>query len=266
VTADSHILEHQDMAQSEPVRGAFVVALALHGALAAGMIFSGWLAAHKNAFGARDAGGASVAIETVNSIPLPHKGPQNPLASDTDSQVPMAPAKPLDRVKEEKPPPDAIALKSRTPKKPPAEVDTEKTKFRNYKDVDPYQVYSKSAPAVSSPAFSAKAGAGNVNPGANNTLGNHCPAYSAQLQQLVAAHWNTSSVDASIRTARTIIVTFELLKDGTARDVHILQGSGISSLDSSVEHAILDVNPFPKIPPECGVDHASAEFQFELKR
>jgi outer membrane biosynthesis protein TonB len=256
----------QEMVQPEPVRGSFLAALALHAALAGAMIFSGWVGAHKNAFGAMDAGGASVAIEAVNSIPLQHQGPQNPLASDTDSQVPQERAKPVDRVKAEKPPPDAIALKSPIPKKTPAEEASEKTKFRNYKDLDLYQVYSKSAPAVSNPAFAAKAGAGNVNPGANSTLGNRCPGYAAQIQQLVAARWNTSSVDASIHTAPTIIATFDLSSDGTAHNVRIVKGSRIDSLDSSVERAIMDVSPFPKISPECGVDHASAEFWFELKR
>jgi TonB family protein len=260
VTAHSEIL-----IQPERMRGSFLVALAMHGALVGGMIFSGWLAAHKNMFGAPDAGGASVAIETVNAIPLPHHGPENPLASDTDSQVPQAPAKPAERVKEEKPPPDAVALKTKEAKKTPAEVASEKNKFRSFKEIDPYQVYSKSAPAVSSPAFSAT-GAGHIGIGANTTIGNRCPAYAAQIQQLVASHWNTSSVDASVRTAPTVIARFELLQDGSVHDIHILQGSGIAPLDSSVERAIQDSNPLPRLQADCGVDHASAEFWFELKR
>jgi outer membrane biosynthesis protein TonB len=253
------------MDQSEPLRGAFLVALAMHAALVGGMIFSGWLAAHRNLFGAADAGGTSVAIETVNAIPLAHQGPRNPLASDTDSQVPQAPAKPLDRVKEEKPPPDAIALKSRTAKKTPADTASDKTKFRPYDKIDPYQVYSKSAPAVSSPAFAAT-GAGRIGVGANTTIGNRCPGYAAQIQLLVGSHWNTGNVDASIHTAQPVIARFDLLQDGTVQNVRILQGSGIAPLDSSVEHAILDSNPLPKIQADCGVDHASAEFWFELKR
>jgi outer membrane biosynthesis protein TonB len=264
VTGHTDILG-QSEALAEPVRGAFLAALGMHAALVAGFIYSGWLAAHRNSFGAADAGGAAVGIEAVNSIPLPHQGPKNPLASDTDSQVPQAPAKPVERVKEEKPPPDAVALKSRNAKKTPAETASDKNKFRNYKEVDPYQVYSKSAPAVSNPAFSAN-GAGRVGAGPNTTIGNRCPGYSAQIQQLVASHWNTGNVDASIHTAPTVIATFDLMHDGTVRNVHILQGSGITSLDSSVERSILDSSPLPKIQDECGVDHASAEFWFELKR
>jgi TonB family protein len=261
VTAPGDLL-HPGMGDDR-MRGAFLTALGLHAALVGGFLYSGWLAAHRNALGAPDAGGAAVGIEAVDTIPLPHQGPQNPLASDTDSQVPQAPAKPVERVKEEKPPPDAVALKSR--KKTPADVASDKNKFRNFKEIDPYQVYSKSAPAVSNPIFSAT-GAGRVGAGANTTIGNRCPAYAAQIQQLVAAHWNTSSLDASIRTAPTVIADFDLMHDGTTRNVRILQGSGIATLDSSVERAIQDASPLPKIPACFDREQASAEFWFELKR
>ncbi len=250
----------------ERTRGAFLVALAMHAAMIGGFLYSGWLAAHRSVFGAPDAGGASVAIEAVNSIPLPHSsGPQNPLASDTDSEVPQAPAKPIERVKEEKPPPNAVALKSRTAKKTAADT-SEKNKYRPpLPKIDLNQLYSKSAPAVSNPVFSAT-GAGRVGPGANTTIGNRCPAYAAQIQQLVASHWNTSNVDASVRTAPTVIARFDLMHDGTIRNVHIVQGSGVAPLDTSVERAIQDANPFPKIPECFDRDQASAEFWFELKR
>jgi TonB family protein len=265
VTAPGEMLLHHEMAQPERIRGAFLAALAMHAALVGGMIYSGWLAAHKSMFGAVDAGGASVGIEAVNAIPLPHQGPQNPLASDTDSQVPQAPTKPVERVKEEKPPPDAIPLKDRNAKKNPADVASEKNKYRPVSKLDLNQVYSQSAPAVSNPAFSAT-GAGHIGMGANTTIGNRCPAYASQIQLLVASHWNTSNVDASLHTAPTVIATFDLLHDGTARNVHILQSSGIAPLDSSVERAIMDSSPFPPIPACFDRNQASAEFWFDLKR
>jgi outer membrane biosynthesis protein TonB len=258
VTAPGEIL-----GQPERIRGAFLGALLMHGAIVGGLLYSNWLAAHRDSFGAPDAGGSSVAIQAVNSIPLPHQGPQNPLASDTDSVVPQAPAKPVERVKAEKPPPDAIPLKSR--KKTLADEASEKNKYRPPTKLDLNQVYSSSAPAVSNPAFAAKGG-GNVGAGPTNTLGNRCPGYAAQIQQLVASHWNTTEVSASIHTAPTIIARFDLMHDGTARDVHLIQRSGVASLDSSVERAIEDSSPLPPIQKDCGVDHASAEFWFELKR
>ena len=40
-------------------------------------------------FGAKDAGGGAIGVEAVNTIPLLHSGAQNPLANDTQSQVPQ---------------------------------------------------------------------------------------------------------------------------------------------------------------------------------
>ncbi len=258
MTAPGDILETPDR-----VGRAFAVAAVLHAALIGGL----FVTAHIDAFGAKNAGGASVAIQAVNSIPIQqHNGPPNPLATDTQSEVPQAPAKPQERVKkEEAPPPDAVALKTKTAKKTPADVASERNRFRTFKELDPYQVYNRSAPAVSNPAF-AVTGAGQIGVGQNTTLGNLCPGYAAQIQQLLASHWRTDTVDNRIQTAPTVIADFDLAKDGTVSNVRILQGSGISPLDASVQRAILDSNPLPRIQDSCGRDHASVEFYFELKR
>ena len=56
--------------QPERVGRAFWAALALHAALIGGFVASNWLAAHTDTFGAKDAGGGAVGIETVKAIPL----------------------------------------------------------------------------------------------------------------------------------------------------------------------------------------------------
>lgn len=251
--------------QPERTGRAFAVALILHAALFGAILASNWLASHTDAFGAKDAGGAAVAIQTVNSIPLPHEGPKNPLATDTDSEVQQAPAKPKEQVKKEIPPPDAVPLKAAKPKKTVADIASERNRFRNFKDIDPYKVYSKSAPAISNPAFALQ-GAGNVGVGPHTTLGDKCSAYAAQIQQLIASHWNTASIDVRLQTAPTVIVDFDLLRDGSIHNEHLLQRSGIQPLDASVERAILDSNPLPSFTTCFDRNQASVEFWFELKR
>jgi len=259
VTAPGDILM-----QSDRTGRGFIAALVMHALLLGGFVVSNLLP-HSPTLGAKDAGGAAVAIQTVNSIPLPHEGPKNPLASDTDSEVQQAPAKPKEAAKKEIPPPDAVPLKTPKPKKSVADVASERNRYRPFKDIDPYQVYSKSAPAVSNPAFSAQ-GAGRVGVGPHTTLGDKCAAYAAQIQQLIASHWNTSTVDVRLQTAPTIIADFDLRRDGSIHNEHILQSSGIQPLDASVERAVLDSNPLPSLPPCFDRDQASVEFWFELKR
>ncbi len=251
---------------SESMRGAFFAAVALHATAVAGLALYGWMASHTESFGAKDAGGA-IGIEAVNSIPIPHHGEQNPLANDTKSEVPQTPAKPLERVKEEKlPPPDAVRLKTRAVKKPPAQVASEHQRFRPFDQLEKNQVTSRQAPAISNPLYAATPGAGRVGTGMKTTLGDRFAGYSAQIQELVAQKWRTGDVDARIQTAPLIIATFDLMRDGSIRNLQILQRSGIPALDFSVQRAILEASPFPPIPAGFDRDYAKVEFTFELKR
>ncbi len=251
--------------QPERVGRAFIVALALHAVLIGGFVLSNWLAGHTETFGSKDAGGQAVGIEAVNTIPLQAHGPENRLATDTDSETPQTPTKPVERAKKEIPPPDAVPLKSKTPKKTLADVASERSHITKFNKLDPYQLTSKNAPAVSSPEF-AVTGSGRISPGAHNTFGDNFSAYGTQIQQLVASHWHTDTVDQSIRTAPTVIATFDLNRDGSIQNLHILQGSGILPLDASVERAIRDSSPLPPLPPNFPHNTASVEFWFELKR
>src|SRR5580700_3375599 len=218
----------------DSMRIPFAVALVLHLAVIGTLVVSAWLRSHIDAFGDKDAGGGAVPIEAVNAIPIPHHGEENPLANETESQVPQTPAKPVEREKEEKPPPDAIPLKTKIEKQKPAKVASQPQVFRPFKELEKNQVTSKSAPQVSNPIYTAQPGAGLVTPGAKTTLGSRCAGYAAQIQQIVAQHWHTSEIDARLQTAPAVIATYELMQNGSIRDLQLLQGSGNSALDNSV--------------------------------
>jgi len=251
--------------QPEPLNRAFVAALTLHATLLAGMGIYGWVSSHHESFGAQDAGGGAIGIEAVKSIPLLHSGEQNSVASDTESQVLQQPAKPIEREKEEKVSPNAVALKMKK-KRLPAFVASEKQRFRPYKEIDQNQVFAKQAPQVSNPLFSAMPGSGRIGTGANTTLGTRFAGYAQQIQQLVAQKWHTNDVDARVQTAPVVIASFDLLRDGRIRNLRVVQQSGISALDYSVQRAILEASPFPPIPAGFDKDSAKVEFTFELKR
>ena len=57
---------HPDISdQPDRLGRAFWVALALHVAVVGGFVASNWIAAHTDTFGAKDAGGGAVGIQTV---------------------------------------------------------------------------------------------------------------------------------------------------------------------------------------------------------
>ena len=253
--------------QRESLRAPFTGSLVLHIALIGGLAVYTLLLGHREAFGDPNAGGAAVGISVTKSIPLPHSGPPNPVAHDTQSQVPQEPAK-QERVKKEPPPPkNAVELKSKTATKLRAKVaQPQPHHFKSFDELDPNKIKSQQAPAVSNPLFSEMAGAGRVGTGANTTLGSRFGAYSALIQERITQHWRTGDVDASIRTAPQVVVNFEIQRDGTIGAPRIVQGSGISTLDFSVRRAILEASPFPPLPQEFERKSATVEFVFELKR
>jgi len=254
--------------QRESLRGPFTGALALHAAVVVALVLYAFILGHREAFGDPNAGGAAVGITVTKSIPLPHSGPENPVAHDTQSQVPQEPAK-QERVKREPPPPkNAVELKSKNAKPLRAKVETQPQvrHFKSFDELDPNKMKSQQAPAVSNPQYSEMAGAGRIGTGANTTLGSRFGAYSALIQERVTQHWRTGDVDASIRTAPQVVVRFEIRRDGTVSAPSIVQGSGITTLDFSVRRAILEASPFPPLPNEFERNSAMVEFVFELKR
>jgi TonB family protein len=259
VTAPASILDEPDR-----MRGPFLGAVALHTAIFGGLFLSASFNSHRSSFGALQAGGNAIGVEAVNTIPLIHHGNPNPVANDTESEIPQTPVKAPDRVKAEKPPPDAVPLKMRKTKKKTAEVASARQRFRPLDELLPNQITSQSAPEVSNPAFSAVPGAGRLGTGPNTTLGNRFAGYADQIRQIVASRWRAGDVRA--QTAPIVIATFDLMRDGSIRNLQLLQRSGDSSLDLSVQRAITESVPFPPIPSGFDRDHASVEFWFELKR
>jgi len=254
--------------QRESLRASFTGSLAFHAGIVGAVALYTFVLGHRVPFGDPNAGGAAVGIQAVKSIPLQHSGPENPVAHDTQSQVPQQPAK-QEKVKREPPPPkNAVELKDKTAKQPRAKVEPQPQPhhFKSFDELDPNKIKSQQAPAVSNPLFSEMAGAGRIGTGANTTLGSRFGAYAALIQERITQHWNTGAVDASIRTAPQVVVRFEIHRDGSASAPSIVQQSGISTLDFSVRRAILEASPFPPLPKEFERNSATVEFVFELKR
>jgi periplasmic protein TonB len=258
---------HADILDSrESMAGGFWASVFLHGSLIAVGVFYAWMASNSKPFGDPDAGGTAVGVQAVKSIPLAHQGQQNPVANDTESQVPQTPAPPVVRKEVEKaPPPDAIPIKSNVAKTKPAPVASTPHRFQAYKP-EPNQLTTKAAPQVSSPLYSAQPGAGQIGTGAHTTLGSRCGAYAEQIRQLVATHWNTGEVDARLQNGPVVIATFDLARNGNISNFKLLQRSNIAALDNSVQRAVLDASPFPPMPNCIDKDTARVEFNFELKR
>jgi hypothetical protein len=250
--------------QPDPKGRSFAFAVALHGSLIGAFVVSGWIHSNTDKFGDPNAGGASIGVETVDKIPIPHSGRPNPLAANTDNDAPQERTKPLDRAQKEVVPPDAIKINLHKDKdKKQAKEESTKRRFRNFEQLESNQLASKTPQAVSSPLFSQMAGSGRVGLGANTTLGTQFGAYAAQIQDLIARNWHTNDVTAQV--APPVVASFDLMKDGSIRNLTIVQSSRITSLDFSVRRAIEGVT-LPPLPQGFPHSTAKCEFTFELKK
>jgi TonB family protein len=254
--------------QRESLRAPFTGAIALHVGIIGGLAAYAWISGQRELFGDPNAGGAAVGVTVTKSIPLPHSGPENPVAHDTKSEVQPAPEN-QERVKREPTPPkDAVALKSKTAKQLRAKVETQPQPhhFKSFDELDPSKIKSQQAPAVSSPLFSDVAGAGRIGAGLDTTLGSRFGEYSQRIQQMVAQKWHPGDVDAKVRNAPQVVARFELMRDGSIGKPAILESSGITALDFSVQRAILEASPFPPFPSGLEGKSTTVTFTFELKR
>lgn len=247
----------------DPKGRSFVFALVLHASLLGVYLLVNYLDVSGERFGEKNAGGAAIGVEVVDKIPLPHTGQQNPLAANTESEAPQAPAPPVDRAQKEVIPPDAVKINLHKDKKLTAKEESVKRRFRSFDQLESNQLASKTPQAVSSPLFSQMPGSGRVGLGANTTLGTQFGAYAAQIQDLIARNWHTNDVTAQV--APQVIASFDLMKDGSVRNLTIVQSSRIPSLDASVRRAIEGVT-LPPLPQGYPHSTAKCEFTFELRK
>jgi periplasmic protein TonB len=247
--------------QQESLRGPFVQSVALHAGVAGLLVLSTIsFQSKREVWGGPTHAGDAVAVNAVKSIPLPSRtGHVNPVANDTESQVPQA-AKPEPKKQVKIPEEKAIPLKSRTAQKQPKQQAQQRYRPEPLRE---NQVTSAQAPAAVSPLFQ-KPGGGAVGLGQNNSLGSRFGAYADLVAQRVTEKWQTSGMAG--QSAPMVIITFDIQRDGSVRNAKVAQRSGNSTLDYSALRAVMDAAPFPPLPAEYDRNVANVELQFQLQR
>jgi protein TonB len=253
--------------QSEHLAPSFFGSLAFHGLLVATLLGAGWVQS-RNTISMGDPNGGRFGAVTVNpvaSIALPpHSGPKNPVATDTESSVPVPVSKAKPTPKVTMPDPKAIAIPSRNAKASrPTPAAAPPDKWRASQKDLPNQLYSPSGTRATTTDY-ALTGGGGVGVGNNSPFGNQFGAYADLLRNRVAQYWKTTDIRAN--HAPVVGVTFMLHRDGSVTGVRISQRSGISALDISAQRAVMDAAPFPQLPPQFPKSEAEIEFLFQLKQ
>jgi protein TonB len=250
----------------ESLRNPLVGSLLLHAAMFALIpVYAWYQSTHSARFGSQDPiGGGSVGIDVSKTIQLPRPAGQiNPLANDTESQVPR-PDKPEPKKKavaEEK---DAIPLlKKKALEKKRDRVEDQMPEKYHARPVLPNQVTSTEGQRLITNMVQ-KTGAGGIGANTNSALGNQFGWYLDLVKQRIAQRWDTGQVDGRVQTAPPVIADFDISRDGNVTNLRIIQSSGLPALDFSAQRAILQAAPFPALPG--GYSSSPMEILFQLKR
>jgi protein TonB len=110
-----------------------------------------------------------------------------------------------------------------------------------------------------------KPGSGGIGMGENSVFGTRFGAYADRVIQLVSDKWQTGGL-GGLHSAPTAIITFDILRDGSIRNVQIAQRSGNGTLDTSAQRAVMDAAPFPPLPQGYDRNAANVELRFQLQR
>jgi len=249
----------------DPVGKAFAGSLVTHGVVIGLLAASGIFNLTKNNFGSPHASSGSVGVTMVKTIPIPrHEGPVNPLANDTTSIVPQAPA-PVKLQKQVKAPPEkAIPIPDKVEK--PKKLSPQQQVRDLFRPPEPYktnQVLSNTPQAANTPMYGMQ-GAGGIDIGPASVLGARFGAYEALMRDRISQHWNTASVHSL--PSQRCAVSFTIARNGTVSNVQVTQPSGDYLLDTSAKRAVLDANPLPALPSQFERNDATVELWFQLKQ
>ena len=257
--------QHADILDDrESLRNPFLASILFHGGVFA--ILFAWNTyshASKLVLGSPNPGyGSAVPVNSVHTIPLPPRhGPANPVAHDTESQVPQhQQEKPQPHPRKAEPLKNAIPLKSRVPEKP-APQSYLRDKYRA-QPLRPNQVTSSQAPAANSLMYQKPGSPAGVGVNPDSILGTKFGAYAQALMEAIARHWNTGGL-AGVQ-APTVIVNVDITRDGSIRNPRIAQGSGNITLDRSALRAVTEAAPLPPLPPDYSGSFLNVDFQFQL--
>ncbi len=248
--------------QPDRLAGSFLGSLGFHVGLILVLLFYGVLFRHHvEQWGSPTGGGmGAVAVNPVARIPLPaRQSPENPVANQTESQVPTPPPKLHPKARVVEPEPEAIPIQGRNAQKHP--VESAPNKFRAQQQDRSNQLYSDAGQRVSSPMYGLQGG-GGVGVGDLSPFGTQFGWYAKLIVDKVGRAWRTSDLRNVTQMAA---VTFTVRRDGSVSHVHITQASGNATLDFSAQRAIFDASPFPALPPQYPRSDAEVELLFSLK-
>lgn len=241
----------------------------LHVVLLAAMILSAFFKFPGDRWAGAGGGGDNVKVNLVGSAGIPMPKPTNV----TESNV-VDPTKSLHKEEEKPKPPEPptkaekiLQFEKNKPLPP-----TRKSKVFENKKPEPDNAVPGHGGAPNLPT-----GVGSM-PGSSPGLaiqgaggGDFATRYGWYIESVkrrVQQNWLQNTIDPNVRAARMARTTMEftILRDGTIKDVKLVQTSGNLSMDNSGMRALLASSPLPTLPPDYSGSYVRVTFDFDLSQ
>ena len=239
----------------------------LHGALLTFLALASYFHWQGNQWSGAGGGGENVKVNLVGSagIPMPKE------KTVTESNV-VDPTKTLNKPEEKPKPPEPPTKAEKIPE------------FKHEKPLPPShksKVLEDKRPQIDN-AVPGHNGPPIIPTGVNTNPGNTSGVvmqgdgggdfasrygwYVESVKRRIQSNWLQNTIDPAVRQARVarVMAQFTIYKDGTVKDIKIIQTSGNASLDNSGLRALYSSNPMPALPSDYGKSSVSVTFDFDL--
>ena len=211
-------------------------------------------------------GGSAISVSLVRDLPgIPLPQPEvvtpSPRATTSKGLTRSEPRKeltpkqatPLPRFREEK---RQLARRQEpVPEQPQAEVPTQ-----------PIPYGAGGPPALPYTAFQLGNTEGGLAFGSDTAFAGRYPWYVESVRRRISSNWLTSTVDPYVRFAPRVVITFDILRDGSVVNIQMLRSSGVASVDRSAVRALRDSSPLDRLPSDYGGGKVAVEFWFDFHR
>jgi periplasmic protein TonB len=87
--------------------------------------------------------------------------------------------------------------------------------------------------------------------------------YGAAVKAALESAWVKPYLEDAQGTA-SVVVTFDIARDGTTSNFRVMQSSGIPSLDRSAQRAVIEASPLPAVPPTWTEERLPVTMRFDL--
>lgn len=251
----------------ENLRGTLLLSLALHGGLF-GTAFGYTRMGLRIGGGGQSWGiGRSARVSAVSSLPgvplpAPMLATRSTLATENPGLYKNEP-----RAREEETPSTVAIPKFEREAKPERALRVNRRIQRAQLDIPenavPFGLGGR--PSLTYTQFSNVTGQGGLSFGEGN-FGERYSLYVAAARNHISSNWLLSTVSPNILSAPRVYIDFDIIRDGTIRNVQITQSSRIPEVDRSALRAVLASNPLGPLPSDYAGDKVSVEFYFDFHR